>query len=206
MALTDAAHSRLVGALRVLLPLAALALLSTLFLLARGRDPDAALPYAQVDIAGMLREPRLTAPTYSGITETGDEVIFTAATAYPGAPDGTGARAADPVLRLIGPDGAETRAAADEARIDPAAGVLLMTGGVRLDSAAGLQLQTAALEIRLDRSRIESPGPVVAEGPQGRIEAGSATLTRGAAPGQEVVVFNGGVKLLYRPKVPIPGP
>jgi lipopolysaccharide export system protein LptC len=206
VALTDAAHSRVVGALRVLLPLAALALLSTLFLLARGRDPDAALPYARVDIADMLRDPRLTAPTYSGITETGDEVIFTAATAHPGGADGSGARAVAPVLRLIGPDGAETRAAAEEARIDPAAGVLLMTGAVQLDSAAGLRLQTGALQVQLDRSRMESPGPVVAEGPQGRIEAGSATLTRGPGPGQEVVVFNGGVKLLYRPQVSAPGP
>lgn len=206
MTLTDAAHSRLVGALRVLLPLAALVLLSTLFLVARGRDPDAALPYARVDIADMLRDPRLTAPTYSTVTEDGDEVIFTAATAHPGGSDGTGARATGPVLRLIGPDGAETRAAAAEARIDPAAGVLVMTGAVRLDSAAGLRLETEALAVQLDRSRMESPGPVVAESPHGRIEAGSATLTRGAAPGQEVVVFNGGVKLLYRPQVPIPGP
>lgn len=206
MALTDAAHSRLVGALRVLLPLAALVLLSTLFLLARGRDPDAALPYAQVDIAQMLRDPRLTAPTYSGVTRDGDEVIFSAETAHPGGSDGTGARAVAPVLRLIGPDGAETRAVAAEARIDPAAGVLVLTGAVRLDSATGLRLDSGALHVLLDRSRMESPGPVVAVGPQGRIEAGSATLTRGGQPGQEVVVFNGGVKLLYRPEASSPVP
>jgi lipopolysaccharide export system protein LptC len=204
VALTDTAHSRVVGALRVLLPLAALALLSTLFLLARGRDPDASLPYARVDIAGMLREPRLTAPTYSGITREGDEVIFTAATAHPAGLDGHGARAQDPVLRLIGPQGGETRAAAQEARIDPGAQRLVLSGAVRLDSATGLRLDSAELHVSLDRSRMESPGPVTAEGPQGRIGAGGFTLTRGTAPGQEVVVFNGGVKLLYRPQVPGP--
>ena len=205
MALTDAAHSRLVGALRVLLPLAALALLSTLFLLARPRDPDAALPYAQVDIAEMLREQRLTAPTYSGVTHEGDEVIFTAATAHPGGADGSGARAMAPVLRLIGAAG-ETRAAAAEGHIDPAAQMLVLQGAVTVDTADGLRLDTAILRASLDRSRLESPGPVVAEGPQGRIEAGGFTLTRGAASGQEVVVFNGGVKLLYRPKAPVPAP
>jgi lipopolysaccharide export system protein LptC len=197
VALTDSAHSRVVGALRVLLPLAALALLSTLFLLARGRDPDAALPYAQVDIAQMLRDPRLTAPTYSGLTREGDEVIFSAATAHPGGTDRIGARAAEPVLRLIGADGSETRAEAREARIDPGAQLLVLTGEVALQSATGIQLRSDALHIRLDRSRMDSPGPVIAEGPQGRIEAGGFTLTRGAEPGQEVVVFNGGVKLLY---------
>ncbi len=193
-------HSRLVGMLKVALPLAALVLLSTLFLLSRRHDPEAALPYAQVDVDELLREPRLTAPTYSGVTREGDEVIFSAETAYPGAPaDGSGARAVAPLLRLISPQGAETRAEAEEARIDPAARLLLLTGEVRVRTGAGYRMDSDAVQVALDRSRLESPGPVAAEGPQGTIEAGGFTLTRGAQPGQEVLVFNGGVKLLYRP-------
>ena len=43
-------HTRLVGWLKVALPLTALAILSTLFLVARRIDPEAALPYAEVDV------------------------------------------------------------------------------------------------------------------------------------------------------------
>jgi lipopolysaccharide export system protein LptC len=198
--LADNAHSRLVGALKVALPLAALAVLSTLFLLSRSRDPDAALPYAQVDIADMLRDPRLTAPTYSGVTREGDEVIFSAATAHPAGAPGTGARAVAPVLRLIGAAGDETRVVADEAHVDPGAQVLVLRGNVRLDTATGYWLESAELLASLDRSRLESPGPVTALGPQGRIAAGGFTLTRDTVPGREVLVFNGGVKLLYQPE------
>ncbi len=193
------AHSRWVGALKVALPMAALGVLSTLFLLARSPDPDAALPYAKVDIADMLRDPRLTAPTYSGVTREGDEVIFSARTAHPAGAAGTGARAVAPVLRLIAAQGAETRAVANEAHVDPGAQVLVLQGAVRLDTPTGYWLESDALRASLDRSRLESPGPVTALGPQGRIAAGGFTLTRGSAPGQEVLVFNGGVKLLYQP-------
>ncbi|MBL9052753.1 MAG: hypothetical protein JNN02_03385, partial [Tabrizicola sp.] len=49
MAGTDA-HTRVVTWLKVLLPLAALAILSTLFLLADQINPDDALPFAEVDV------------------------------------------------------------------------------------------------------------------------------------------------------------
>ncbi|MGB3251218.1 MAG: hypothetical protein WBB13_18855, partial [Tabrizicola sp.] len=64
-------HTRLVGWLKVALPLTALAILSTLFLVARRIDPEAALPYAEVDVEDLAREPRMTAPTYAGTTEDG---------------------------------------------------------------------------------------------------------------------------------------
>ncbi len=202
------AYSRLVGMLKVALPLAALVLLSMLFMVARTLDPEAALPYAQVDIDEMLRDPRLTAPTYSGVTREGDEVVFTAETAHPGGVAGTGARAMAPLLRLIGGDGAQTRVSADEARIDPATRELSLSGHVEVLTAGGLELQTDELVAQLDRSRLDAPGKVLAEAPQGRLEAGGFTLTRGAGPGpgQEVLVFNGGVKLLYQPQRATPAP
>lgn len=198
------AYSRLVGMLKVTLPLAALVLLSMLFMVARTLDPEAALPYAQVDIDEMLRDPRLTAPTYSGVTREGDEVVFTAETAHPG--NGNGARAMAPLLRLIDSTGAQTRISADEARIAPASRELALSGNVELLTASGIRLQTDDLLAHLDRTRLEGPGKVVAEAPLGRLEAGSFTLTRGAGPGQEVLVFNGGVKLLYQPQRATPAP
>ena len=56
-------RSVIVAWLRVLLPLGALAVLSTLFLLSRKPDPDAAIPYARVDAEALARQPRVTAPS-----------------------------------------------------------------------------------------------------------------------------------------------
>ena len=71
-------HSRVVGWLKVALPLAALAILSTLFLLSDRIDPEDALPYAEVDVEDLAREPRMTAPTYAGMTTDGAALTLTA--------------------------------------------------------------------------------------------------------------------------------
>ena len=55
-------HTRVVGWLKLALPLAALVILSTLFLVADRIDPEDALPYAKVDVEGLARAPRMTAP------------------------------------------------------------------------------------------------------------------------------------------------
>nr|WP_232014486.1 hypothetical protein [Cereibacter sphaeroides] len=80
----DNLHSRLVSWLKVVLPLAALAILSTLFLVARTINPDDAIPYADVDVADRVREPRITAPTWAGITSDGAALSVEAAAARPG--------------------------------------------------------------------------------------------------------------------------
>jgi lipopolysaccharide export system protein LptC len=75
--------SRLVALLKVLLPLTALAILSTLFLISNRINPDDALPYAEVDVEARLKEPRITAPTYAGTTSDGAALEVTAAEARP---------------------------------------------------------------------------------------------------------------------------
>jgi lipopolysaccharide export system protein LptC len=95
-------HSRIVGWAKVILPLAALGILSTLFLFARTIDPEDAIPYAEVDVEDRIREPRLTAPTYSGVTSDGSAVTFQAVEARPAGDNGP-ARAEEMAGRPIFP-------------------------------------------------------------------------------------------------------
>ncbi len=53
------------------MPLAALAILSTLFLVARTIDPSDAIKFTDLDVEDRLRDPRMTAPTYAGVTSDG---------------------------------------------------------------------------------------------------------------------------------------
>ncbi|MDO9525053.1 MAG: LPS export ABC transporter periplasmic protein LptC, partial [Gemmobacter sp.] len=119
--------------------------------------------------------------------------------AMPGATPDVGGRADRPRLLLVAPDGRQTSVEADEARIDPAAQTLLLTGAVKIRSAEGYHIDSALVVATLDRTRIESPGPVTADTPQGNIEAGTMLLERTDATAPEVLVFKGGVKLLYDP-------
>lgn len=203
-------HSRLVGWLKVALPLVALALLSTLFLVADRIDPSAAIPYAEVDVEALARDPRMTAPSYAGTTADGMAISLTASAARPATDDRT-ALAEGVAAVLAMPDGGRAEIAAGLAEIDTGRGELRLSGGVTLASSSGYLLQAPGLTAALDRSHLASTGPVLATGPAGRIEAQAFTLDRQAGEDREnpyLLVFSGGVKLLYQPggAAPVPDP
>lgn len=192
-------HTRLVGWLKVALPLAALAILSTLFLVARRIDPEAALPYAEVDVEDLAREPRMTAPTYAGTTSDGSALTLSADEARPSA-EGAPAEAAGLRLELAAPDGSRTDLAAVTARMDPEAREIVLSGGVSVTTTSGYRLETAEMAAKLDRTGLESRAPVTATGPAGDIRADRMVLRQDdQTPGAYVLVFNGGVRLVYQP-------
>lgn len=199
MARGDNAYSRWVGLLKVGLPLAALALLSMLFMVARTLNPEDALPYANVDIDELLSDPRLTSPTFSGMTAQGDEIGFTAEAAHPQSSSTDGARAIRPELRLVRPTGEQTTVRAAEGHIEPSNGLLVLSGDVVIETSGGYRLQTQLLNAATDRSRLESPDPVQATAPQTEITADSMILSRENPQAAEVLVFKGGVRLIYQP-------
>lgn len=204
----DRLHSRVVAWLRLGLPLAALAALSTLFLFSRDIDPARALLYADVDAEDLARDPRIGAPRFSGVTDDGTAVTLVAATVRIASGDGESAVGEEVTAAFEAPDGSVSTAAADRAVIDREAGTLRLIGQVRLTGATGYVVDSEELVARLDRTRVESPGPVVAEGPAGQIEAGAMVLRLRAdeteAPAAHELVFTGGVRLLYRPDVATP--
>jgi lipopolysaccharide export system protein LptC len=196
-------HSRLVRWLKILLPLVALALLSTLFVVSGRIDPDAAIPFAEVDVNDRIREPRMTAPDFAGITSDGGALEVTAAEAVPGAAVAQGRE--DPEARLVAarltpPDGAAMDLAAREVVVDRAAGLIRLAGDVEMLAAAGYRIESEAVDLQSDRTGLVSPGPVFGEGPPGTLWSNTMALTRDpAAPDDFVLLFTGGVKLIYLP-------
>jgi lipopolysaccharide export system protein LptC len=196
--MADNLHSTVVAWLKVILPLAALGLLSTLFLVSRRIDPEATLPFAEAELGERLRQPRLTAPIWTGVTEDGAAIRVIASEARPASGDLTSPTARDLVARIDLPGGGQAEIAADLGRLDPDAGLLAVQGHVVITTSAGYRMETPELVATLDRTRIESRGPVVATGPMGRIEAQGMLLSASGAAGGHVLRFTGGVKLLYR--------
>ncbi|MCB6178071.1 hypothetical protein LHP98_08000 [Rhodobacter sp. Har01] len=192
-------HSRVVGWLKVVLPLMALAILSTLFLLADRIDPDAAIPYAQVDVEDLARDPRMTAPTFAGTTDDGTAVTLTAETARPVGQEGS-AQAATVLARLDMPDGSTAELSAASVELDTEGGQLRLAGGVAITTSSGYLVLTDGVISALDRTRTESTGAVIAESPAGRLTAGGFALTRAEGQGETyLLVFTGRVKLVYKP-------
>jgi lipopolysaccharide export system protein LptC len=197
--------TRLVRFLRIALPLLALALLSTVFLVARHLNPDDALPYSDVDIADRLRDPRMTNPVYAGTTADGADLRVTAETATPEKPGtetvaASGATAQTVLGLLTTPDGVRTDLRSLAAQMDVTGDSVTFTGGVDLANGAGYRVQTDSMIARMDQTEVRSLAPVVATGPATHITALEMVLTQDTTrPDSYVLVFNGQVKLVYTP-------
>lgn len=192
-------HSRLIGWLKIALPLLALAILSTLFLVARTVNPEDAIPYADVDVEDRLREPRMTAPTYAGLTQDGAALTVTADEARP-ATEASSASATSLTAVLETPDGARNELVAAAGQIDEQARKVVLSGGVTVTSSVGWSVQSAEMTAAMDVTDIQTPTAVTASGPAGKVTAKGMQLTYNpASPGQYLLVFNGDVKLIYQP-------
>lgn len=201
MASRDGFHSRLVAWLKILLPLVALALLSTLFLLSRSRDQAAGgLTFAQLDLQERAREELITAPRFSGATRNGHLISFVAKTAKPDPEDGHIAHADTLSATIDLTGGAHIAFEAGTAVMNTLEEFADLSGGVTINSSTGYQMQSDTLHTSMAEIAAETFGPVTGTGPPGRIDAGKLLLTSDPVTGDVQILFTNGVKLLYHPQ------
>ena len=83
MARADNTYSRIVAGMKILLPLVALGLLSTLFLISNTIDPSGPVPTAPIDLEQRAQSLGVTRPSFAGISGRGDEIKMRADVAWP---------------------------------------------------------------------------------------------------------------------------
>lgn len=207
---SDNRHSRIVGWLKILLPLAALGILSTIFLVSRTISPEDAIPFAEVDVNEIAREERIAAPAYAGVTDDGTAITILADKAAPDTA-GTARTLAEKIraeLRL--PDGMAMSIRAATGILDTAERQISFDRGIDITTSSGVNIVAQSLTGSLDQTALTARGPISASGPMGRIEAGAMALrrtVRDAAdttpqeddPANYVLVFKDGVKVVYDP-------
>lgn len=194
-------RTRIVRWLRVLLPLLALAILSTLFLFSRRPQSDPRIPYAQVDAESMAREPRLVAPDLATVTSSGAELSFQADEMIPGEGAGSG-RASEVRLDWRRPDGLTARLTAPQGEL--ANSIVALTGGVHMTTSTGWQVEAPQIQATTDGTIVAAGEGIRAQGPLGSLEAGAMRLapatTDPAEPTAPAVLnFTDGVRLIYTP-------
>lgn len=194
-------YSRWVAILKVLLPLAALGLLSTLFLLSRKVDPEATIPFADREIADRLRDQQITAPVFTGTSANGDDIYITASTVSP--PIGSKpARATDLEARIQGRGGVRINVHARRGTFEDTIGAATFLDGVVIETSAGYVIETDLLTAQLDQSSATAPGNISGQGPLGMFDAGSMEITPKNDGEGLHIVFNKGIRLVYDPKQP----
>jgi len=199
MALAGDGYSRLVGWLKIILPLAALGLLSTVFMLSRTQEVRQDLPFADVRVGeNGLREGVLR-PTFAGASESGDLIAFVAETARP-VGEGMGTvEAQDVRARIDLTAGGTITFRSDTAMMAEAEGLAQLDGGVVIVSSSGYRVETEVLTAGMDRVYAETAGEVHGEGPPGRFVAGRMVMTADDAGENVRLRFTDGVKLVYLP-------
>ncbi|UWQ91497.1 hypothetical protein QEZ52_01685 [Aliisedimentitalea scapharcae] len=194
-------YSRIVAFLKVLLPLAALGLLSTLFLISRGSETETKIPFAKREIEERTRDQQVTAPFFSGTTAQGDEIMVTASLARPGGND-TPAVATDLNARIRMADGSEMTLQSDTGRVRLDKDKASFIGNVEIVSSTGIVINTDRLNTALSGVSGNSPGPITGAGPIGDFTAGTMHFSSKSEGGPVHMLFNEGVKLIYTPQKP----
>lgn len=197
MALADNRYSRFVQIAKVVSPLIALGFLSTLFLFSRSIDPDAAIPFADIDVKKIAREQILASPKFAGVTSDGASILVTASTAKPDQDNPKILKAEGVRTRIETETDGDYDILAEHALYDGDAQSLDLTGSVSVETSSGYRFTTDMLIAAIKSGDLTSPGPVSGETPSGQLDAGSMTLTREAD--SQLLVFKDGVKLVYNP-------
>ena len=188
----------MVALLKVLLPLMAIGILSTLFLLSRSVDPTATIPFAEREMADRMRDQQVTAPFYTGTTDAGDEITVSASLARPGGA-GTPAEATDLDALIAMADGVRMTLRSDTGSVAVAENTATFAGNVEITSTAGFVVRTETLNTALDVISGNTPGTVTGTGPFGDFTAGQMQFGELSDGGPLHMVFNNGVKLIYDP-------
>lgn len=206
MARRDNAYSRLIAAIKVVLPILALGILSLLFFLAQPTREGTPLQFVDTGLEELVEEERLTRPDYRSVTDTGGELRLTGETLRP-VPEREGQYTGTTLTGVISnPDGTAFDLTSDAGRLDQLRGLAWLTGSVRLVRHDGHTALSDEVEITTDLSRLVSDGPVHAFGPLGTLDADSMEMLGQPDLGSgTVTIFRGNVRLLYDPQSEEPG-
>lgn len=189
------AYSVLVTWAKVSFPLLAIALLSTLFLVSRNPDPDAALPFAEVDVDQIAREQRLTEPRFAGTLGDGRALVLTADAV-------SSAVGPTDVINTVNIDGRMDLSDNDflllSARygaFDMASQSAWLTEGVVAETSQGYRVETTRMRLSLSVLALEAPEEVRVTAPGLSLTAGGMTL--GGPEDGAILSFTGGVRMIY---------
>lgn len=194
----ESSYSTLISGLKLLLPLAALGLLSTMFLLSRTVQTDNSVPFLS-DEAEIPDRDSVSAPYYTGSTPEGHAVAITADSARPMPDDPAGLIATDLNAVFDLTDGSRIHIVANTARVNEPEDLLDLEGDVVIDSSQGYTVRTPHLIAALRSVTAHAPDRVSANGPIGTLDAGSFRIREDDETGDVQLFFTNGVKLVYEP-------
>lgn len=195
-------YSRWIKRMKVLLPLAAVFLISAIFLIGRWDDESLFSPEELATLgAGM----QLENPRFTGTTENGDPFVVSALRANPDGPSPEVITLDEPIGEMEMSNGRKINGRSDVGVMRRSKDELTLTGNVVITTSDGYRGNTEKLIIDTNRKSAVSPGPVNGFGPTGSISAGSFRIDRpidrqGKESKDLVIWFENRVRVILIPK------
>lgn len=194
-------HSRIVTILKLGLPLVALALVASVFLVQTDDRLGGTINFSEADIDQLGQGLRLTNSVFNGTTQVGDRFRIAAATLIPDAapPKRAAITTLDGDLELV--DGPTVSLSADTGDLDIPTQRLDISGNVRLTSSDGYVLVADKATIDFLAGSFIAGDKVVTTGALGEITSGNLHVSPADTTGDaRRFSFSNGVHVLYDPK------
>lgn len=199
MAVPDNSYSRVVAWLKILLPLTALGILSSLFLVSQPQAPVVTQLAPDQIASGEFYQPHVTEPSLSGVTQNGSTYTLHAKRAVPNADGPDTLTLSEFAGTLTSADGLTVDISAPNGLIQSPNSKAILTNGVRLVTSDGYLVVTQELHADLANTTISSPVEIKGTGPVGSFSADQMILRQQYTDGSYELVFKGGVKVIYLP-------
>jgi len=188
----DEGYSQFIGLLKISLPIAALALMSTVFLFARAPSPESEIPYAELE--EIARESRLAGARLSGISSDGSVIEVSARYATP---QGSILDVEALTATIESTDGTLTEITAGAGEINNANRTARLNGLTHIATSNGFDMETLGVSADLTSGRIISDGALEVQTPFGSLTAGQLIVETPEASSGQVMLFQNGVRLIY---------
>jgi lipopolysaccharide export system protein LptC len=200
MARADNRYSQFVALAKIVLPVLGLGLLSSLFLLSNQSTEVGELPYSEVELEEIVTNKSVLGPNYKTTLESGAAVDLRARTARPILSTPGQFRAMDVTGTMTTASGDEITFDGGVAMIDQNEKIATVQDGLRIVHSDGYILTAKGGFTQFDGTEAMSEGDVVMKGPGITVTAGRAELRPEPGTESQVVVFSGGVRVLYTPQ------
>jgi len=196
-------HSQFVRFIKIGFPVLAGILIIGVFVFNKTNPVRDSAIISGPELAKLAIGQKIINPHYSGVTKTGDAFSISAESALPNAPllDRVDLVAPNTTISFV--DGLEVRTTSKTGQLDINTQEATLTGSVYLQTSDHYQAYSEKVIMNFRTGNANSPGPVRATGPMGRITAGNMELTQNldqAHPKSKAILrFGKGVKLVYYP-------
>lgn len=195
-------HTWFVGWVKIILPLVAIGLLSTLFLFARSPSDTPDIPIAQLE--ELAREQQITAPQFSSVADDGSVIAVSAKTAKPDA-ENTGSLLVEGLaIDVDSADGTQMHVTSGASVLNSTDQTARLNGLSRVTTSTGYTMETVGISADLRTGEIISDGPLAVQAPFGELSAGKVRITASKDGIGQQMLFTQGVRLLYTPEMTQP--